>query len=139
MPTENHENCIFCKIIKSEIPSYKVYEDDIVLAFLDINPINPGHTLVIPKEHFNNTLETPDEILKHIAVIIKKITPKILASVGADAYNININNGEIAGQVVFHAHWHIKPRFKNDGYKLWSGKEYKEGEAEEILKKIKEQ
>ena len=135
----NNQNCIFCKIIKGEIPSYKVYEDDIVIAFLDINPINPGHTLVIPKNHFKDTFEVPDAILKHITIVIKKIAPAILKGVGADACNININNGETSGQVVMHAHWHIKPRFKNDGYKLWSGKEYKEDEAKKILQDITKQ
>jgi len=133
----NNKNCIFCKIIKGELPSYKIYEDDIVLAFLDIAPVNPGHTLVIPKEHFTNTLETPDNVLKHISITTKKIANAILKAVGTDACNITMNNGKTAGQVVFHTHWHIIPRLENDGHKLWSGREYEKGQAEETAKNIR--
>ncbi len=132
-----NNECIFCKIIKGEIPSYKVYEDDKVLAFLDISPVNPGHTLLIPKEHYENTLETPVEILQHMTEVVKKIVPGILKAVDADSWNLGVNNGATAGQVVFHTHWHIMPRFANDGHGLWKGKEYEEGKAEKIINKIK--
>ena len=132
-------DCLFCKIVRGKIPSYKVYEDDKVLAFLDINPINIGHTLVIPKEHFESTLETPDELIKHIAVVTKKIAIAVLAATGAKGCNIGINNGEVSGQDIFHTHWHIMPRFPNDGHELWQGKDtmYKEGEAEKLAEEIK--
>lgn len=133
---ENND-CIFCKIISGEIPSYKVYEDDKVLAFLDINPINPGHTLLIPKEHYENTLETPDELLQHMLATVKKITPAILQAVGVEAWNLGVNSGKESGQIVFHTHWHIMPRFESDGHQHWHGKPYQEGEAEEVTKKIK--
>ncbi len=131
-------DCIFCKIIAGEIPSYKVYEDDSVIAFLDINPVNPGHTLLAPKDHRENTLDEPEETLKHMIAVVKKITPAIMRAAGAEACNIGINNGAIAGQVVMHTHWHIIPRFANDGYQVWSGKPYQEGEAEKIAESIKE-
>lgn len=131
------ENCIFCKIINGELPSYKIYENEYVLAFLDINPNNIGHTLVIPKEHFENTLNTPDEQLQKIVVATKKISKAILSAVNANSCNIIMNNGATAGQIIFHTHWHIIPRFENDGHKLWSAKKYKEGEADKVLKKIK--
>jgi len=133
-------DCIFCKIIKGELPSYKIYEDDKILAFLDINPINKGHALVVPKEHYENTLETPDELLAHMAVVVKKISKAVMATTGAQACNIGINNGAESGQIVFHTHWHIMPRFKDDGYELWKGKDsaYVEGEANKIAKKIKQ-
>lgn len=135
------EDCIFCKIIKGELPSRKIYEDDIVIAFLDINPINKGHTLVIPKEHYHSTLETPDEILKHIAVVVKKITLAIMKATDSHGCNIAINNGEVSGQIIFHTHWHIMPRFENDGYELWKGTDttYEKGEEDVLTEKIKEE
>lgn len=132
------QDCLFCKIIAGEIPSYKVYEDDKVLAFLDINPVNPGHTLLAPKEHSENTLKVPDALLEHIIVVLKKITPGILKAVGAEACNVGMNTGSIAGQVVMHTHWHIMPRFGNDGHKLFNGRPYKEGGAEKITEKVRD-
>ena len=131
-------NCIFCKIIAGEITSYKVYEDDKTLAFLDISPVNPGHTLVIPKEHYANMSELPDEILCHLAKVVKKIAPAILSAVGSQGFNLGLNNGSVSGQLVDHFHWHIMPRFEDDGWELWHGKTYGEGQAEEIIEKIKQ-
>ena len=131
-------NCIFCKIIAGEITSYKVYEDDKTLAFLDISPVNPGHTLVIPKEHYANMSELPDEILCHLAKVVKKIAPAILSAVGSQGFNLGLNNGSVSGQLVDHFHWHIMPRFEDDGWELWHGKTYGEGPAEEIIEKIKQ-
>jgi len=131
------KDCVFCKIVKGEIPSYKIYEDNKFFAFLDINPMNPGHTLVIPKEHYENLLETPNDVLKGIIVLIKKIAPKILKSVGSKGFNLGSNIGEISGQVVPHLHFHIMPRFENDGHKLWYGKEMPKKEMLKIQDKIK--
>jgi len=132
-------NCIFCKIIKGELPSYKVYEDHKIIAFLDIAPINRGHVLVIPKEHYEDTLETPDELLQTMALVVKKISKAVMIATGAHACNIGINNGAESGQIIFHTHWHIMPRFKGDGYELWKGHdtEYKDNEASEVAEKIK--
>ena len=117
-------DCIFCKIIKEEIPCAKVYENDEVLAFLDISPVNKGHVLVLPKKHFENIENLPDEILCEIARTIKKLSKAALKAVGADSFNLGLNNGKNAGQLVQHVHFHIMPRFENDGYKLWIGKKY---------------
>src|SRR3989338_7378870 len=132
-------DCIFCQIIRGELPSYKIYEDDKIVAFLDIAPVNKGHTLIVPKEHYENTLETPDELLQHIVVTAKKLSQTIMEVTGAPAYNIGINNGRESGQVVFHTHWHIMPRFAGDGYELWKGKDatYGAGEAAGLAEKIK--
>ncbi|MEK7653329.1 MAG: HIT family protein [Patescibacteria group bacterium] len=130
-------DCIFCKIVAGEIPSYKVYEDEDILAFLDVAPINPGHTLVIPKKHYANLLELPEDLLCKVALAIKKIIPAILKGVGTEDFNLNLNSGSLAGQVVNHVHWHIVPRFEGDGYDLWLGKAYGEGEAEKVAEKIK--
>jgi len=130
-------DCIFCKIATGEIPSYKVYEDDNVLAFLDHTPVNAGHTLVIPKKHFNTFLDLPSDLVGEIMSVISKISPAVVAGSGAQGFNLNLNNGETSGQVVFHAHWHIIPRYKNDGLKHWTSRDYSAGEAEEVLEKIK--
>ena len=130
-------DCIFCKIIKEEIPCAKVYENDEVLAFLDISPVNKGHVLVLPKKHFENIENLPDEILCEIARTIKKLSKAALKAVGADSFNLGLNNGKNAGQLVQHVHFHIMPRFENDGYKLWIGKKYTEGEMKKIAKSIK--
>lgn len=130
-------NCLFCEIISGEIPCEKVYEDDVVLAFLDIHPVNIGHTLVIPKIHYTNLYETPDEALAHMAVIIKKLSIAIKGSLNADGINIEMNNDASAGQIIFHTHLHIIPRFSGDGFTHWHGaRGYKEGEATEVAQKI---
>lgn len=130
-------DCIYCKIIAGELPSQKVYEDDIVVAFLDINPVNHGHTLVVPKEHFANLYETPDKILCHMMEVIKKLSITIKSAMGADGINLEMNNDPIAGQVIFHTHIHIVPRLEGDGLKHWPGTPYGEGEWEATAEKIK--
>ncbi|MFH2136866.1 MAG: HIT family protein [Patescibacteria group bacterium] len=132
-------DCVFCKIIKGELPSVKVYENHKTVAFLDINPANPGHTLVVPKEHFENLLDGGEEILKEIMLTIKKVAQGITKALDLKGFNVGQNNGAVAGQVVPHLHWHIIPRFENDGLEPWSRKEYKEGEMEEIGEKIKKE
>jgi histidine triad (HIT) family protein len=132
---EGMENCIFCKIIKGELPSTKVYEDADVLGFLDIKPVNPGHTLVIPKKHYTNIHDMPDELVGKVAVAAKKVADAIL-KVGAKGVNIGMNNGEAAGQIVFHAHVHVMPRYGKDTFSLWVGKEYNGNEREQVAKKI---
>lgn len=130
------ENCIFCKIVKGEIPSAKLYEDEETLAFLDIAPVNIGHTLVIPKKHFENILETPEDIMAHMMRVVKKIS-HALEVLGPDGININMNNRAAAGQVIFHAHIHIIPRLKDDGFQLWHGRRpYNEGEMAATANKI---
>ncbi|OGY49241.1 MAG: hypothetical protein A3D39_03025 [Candidatus Buchananbacteria bacterium RIFCSPHIGHO2_02_FULL_39_17] len=133
----NMSDCIFCKIVAGQIPAAKIYEDDKVLAFLDINPINPGHTLVIPKIHFSNLTQTPVEVSQNLIMVIKKISPAIMKGVGAQGFNLGLNNGSIAGQIIFHMHFHLIPRFADDGHKLWSGRQYQLGEMEKVAENIK--
>lgn len=132
-----NNDCIFCKIVKNELPAEIVYEDDKVIAFLDIKPVNPGHTLVIPKKHFENIHDTPDEMVGKLAIAAKKIAGAIQTNLGAGGVNIGMNNGAAAGQLVFHAHIHVMPRYGKDSFKLWSGKEYKSGEREAVAAKIR--
>ena len=107
-------DCIFCAIAAGEIPSFKVYEDDLVLAYLDINPFSKGHTLVIPKAHSTGLLETDDATLAAVIARVKKVAAHITAKLGCDGFNVMQNNGEAAGQTVRHLHFHIVPRWKGD-------------------------
>lgn len=102
-------NCIFCKIINNEIPSYKIYEDDIVLAFLDINPDSDGHTLIIPKQHFKDIDDIPSDILNHIMDIAKKLKKLLYEKLNCDGLTLIQNNGEV--QEVKHFHLHLKPYY----------------------------
>lgn len=106
---------IFSKIINREIPAAIIYEDDVVLAFLDITPVNKGHSLVIPKQPFVNIFDGNPEVLAHMMKVGQKIA-QVLKSEGlAEGVNLIMNNGEEAGQEVFHSHLHVVPRLKNDG------------------------
>lgn len=130
-------SCIFCKIIAGEIPSYKVYEDEFTLAFLDINPVNSGHTLVVSKQHVINIEEASAEILCQAIATVKKVGLSLKNNLGVAGYHVGMNNDPVAGQVVPHLHFHVTPRQAGDGLKLWPQKKYATGEAEEVLKKIK--
>lgn len=132
-------DCLFCNIGEEKTLSTKVYSDEYTYAFLDINPVNPGHTLLIPKKHSRNLFDIDDETLQQLTVVLKKLSIAIKDGVNADGINIHINNEPAAGQVVFHTHLHIIPRFSTDNIKTWKGKKYKEGEMEKVAKKIKKQ
>lgn len=108
-------DCIFCKIVKGEVPNYTVYEDDKTLAFLDIAPRSPGHTVVIPKEHAQRLSDLRDESARNLLSAVKKAVVKIEAVLKPDGYNIGWNDGRAAGQVVPHLHIHILPRWQSDG------------------------
>ena len=107
-------DCIFCAIAAGEIPSFKVYEDEQALAYLDINPFAKGHTLVIPKKHAKGLLDTDDEELGDLVVKVKKIAAHVALTLGCDGFNILQNNGAAAGQTVRHVHFHIIPRWNGD-------------------------
>lgn len=128
--------CIFCRIVKGEIPCARIYESDNVLAFLDVMPVNKGHVLVIPKGHYETLLDIPEEILKEISSAVKKVAGAVKKGVGADGLNIMMNNYPAAGQEVPHAHIHIVPRFKADGLKLWPGSSYEKGVMEKTRQDI---
>ncbi len=107
-------DCIFCAIAAGEIPCFKVYEDDEVLAYLDINPFSKGHTLVIPKRHCQGLLDTDDELLATLIARVKQVAAMIKPKLGCDGFNILQNNGAAAGQTVNHVHFHIVPRWNGD-------------------------
>lgn len=119
-------DCLFCKIINGEIPSYKIYEDDLVLAFLDVNPKENGHTLIIPKKHFTDYLELNEEVFNHIFKVAKELTPKICEKLNADGTNFVWNYGNV--QVIKHFHLHIIPRYNENRNKLT---------VEEVYEKLK--
>lgn len=133
----NTPDCLFCKIVAGEIPSRKVYEDATTVAFLDINPVNPGHTLVIPKVHYENVFEAPADTWMAITNTVKKVSHAVRDGLPVSDLNIIMNNGKHSGQVVFHAHVHIIPRHEGDGFGTWPGTPYKDGEADSIATKIK--
>ena len=108
-------NCIFCKIIAGDAKSYKLYESEYSFAFLDINPISEGHTVVIPKKHVQSIEEWPEDVASHFMVDLVKISKHIKEALKLDGINILQNNGKAAGQVVMHSHFHIIPRRNNDG------------------------
>ena len=116
------DSCLFCRIVKGEIPGTRVYEDADVLAFLDINPIALGHTLVIPKGHYETLLDIPDELGAKMVPALARIGGAVMAATRADGFNCLQNNFAASGQVVFHSHWHVIPRFDGDGLKHWPHK-----------------
>jgi histidine triad (HIT) family protein len=131
------ESCIFCKIIRGEIPCEKVYEDDKVLAFLDISPMSKGHTLIMPKKHSETVLDTDEQTLCDTMKIVKRLSKAIMKAVKADGINIAINNYKSAGQLVPHLHVHVMPRFSGDKIELFMPKE-KPRLSDDETKKIAE-
>jgi histidine triad (HIT) family protein len=130
-------NCIFCKIIRNEIPSFKIYEDEHSLAFLDIHPKNQGQVLVIPKEHSENIYELTDEIMARLSLVVKKVAIAVKNGLNTDGINLLMNNEETAGQIIFHTHIHVVPRFNKDNFEHAAHIEYKPGEAEAVAEKIR--
>ena len=131
-------DCLFCKIISGEIPCSEVYENEQVFAFLDIHPINKGHTLIIPKKHSSDMLDDDDDDLKACIHAAKFIGKAVMDAVGAEGFNFSSNIKQAAGQVIFHTHFHVIPRFKGDGFEHWKGKAYEDNEMNLFKNKIVE-
>ena len=129
-------DCIFCKIINGKIPSFKVYEDDEVLAFLDINPVSLGHTLVIPKEHYETIFDVQDEVFGKLSSKVALVAKKIKRALHCHGINILQNNERASGQVIFHAHFHIIPRMEDDGVFTFPNVIGEKVNFEEIARKI---
>jgi histidine triad (HIT) family protein len=133
------DECIFCKIAAGEIPASKVYEDERVVAFLDIAPVNPGHVLVIPRQHARDIGELSPEDTAACALAARKVACAVLEATGWPGLNLLQNNGRCAGQVVEHCHLHIIPRSPDDGFDFgWRQGRYGEGQMEELCRKISE-
>ena len=130
-------DCLFCKIVKKEIPSSIIYEDSDVMAFLDIAPVHKGHVLVVPKVHSDDFLSTEDDILDKTMKAAKKIAGAVVKATGAHGINVSINNGAAAGQVIFHLQIHLIPRFDEDNLEPWPKVAYEENEMKHFAEKIK--
>lgn len=127
-------NCIFCKIANGEIPSATLYEDDDFRVILDLSPAAKGHALVLPKEHYANVFELPEDLAARAFAVAKKVAGKLYKGLGAVGFNIVQNNGERAGQTVFHFHIHLIPRYKDDTVSIgWKPGTLTDEDKKEIL------
>ena len=115
-------NCVFCRIVKKELPAHTVFENDHWLAFLDIKPVNLGHTLLVPKTHYDNLLDLPTNLATKALPLIQKIAAGVQGGTGAAGFNLGLNNGAAAGQLINHVHFHIIPRLIGDGHRHWHGR-----------------
>ena len=131
------DNCIFCKLANGEIPTATLYEDDDFRVILDAGPAAKGHALILPKEHYANLYELDDEVAAKVLPLAKKMITKLTDILGCDGYNLVPNNGEAAGQTVFHFHLHMIPRYKDDGVGLtWKMGELTEEDKNDILSRM---
>ena len=134
------DNCIFCKIAAGDIPSATIYEDNDFRVILDIEPASKGHALILPKEHYANLYELSDDLAAKALIIAKKVITKMTGILGCDGYNVVQNNGEAAGQTVFHFHIHLIPRYKDDNVNIgWSQGNLTEEIKAEILSGMNEE
>lgn len=131
------DDCIFCKIANGEIPSKTLYEDADFRVILDLGPATKGHALILPKDHYANLYELPDETAAKVMQLAKKMATQMTEKLGCDGFNLVQNNGETAGQTVFHFHLHLIPRYEDDGQKIgWTPGSPSQEELEEIKNTI---
>ena len=134
------DNCIFCKLANKDIPTNIIYEDDRFTVILDASPATKGHALILPKNHAANIYELPDEYASAVFVLAKKLATKLTEILHCDGFNIVQNNGEVAGQTVFHFHMHLIPRYLNDGNQdklTWNHAEFTPEEIAEIAAELR--
>ena len=130
-------NCIFCKIANGDIPSKALYEDEDFKVILDRGPASKGHALILPKEHFANIYELSEDMASKVFVIAKQMTEKMTKALECDGFNIVQNNGELAGQTVFHFHMHLIPRYKDDSVNIgWKPGEITDEQIDELVETI---
>jgi histidine triad (HIT) family protein len=127
------DDCIFCKIIEGKIPCAKVYDQGGIFAFLDIAPVNKGHALVVPKKHYATLFDLPPDIGRELLSALKLVGQAVMQATGAAGLNVGMNNFEVAGQLVHHAHFHLIPRHEGDGLRLWTQHAYESGEEMQKL------
>ena len=131
------DNCIFCKIANGEIPSKTLYEDADCRVILDLGPATEGHALILPKNHYANLFELPEEDAQKVMVVAKKMATKMAEKLNCDGFNLVQNNGETAGQTVFHFHMHLIPRYKGDNQIIgWRPMQASPEELDEVMNKI---
>ncbi|MEK7995593.1 MAG: HIT family protein [Planctomycetota bacterium] len=132
------DGCLFCRMAAGQIPVAKIYEDDVVLAFLDIGPLSDGHTLVIPKQHFEKLHDCPADLLGQVCSRLGKLAGAVATAMNCDGYNLLCNNGRAAGQLIEHLHFHVIPRNAGDGvFNRWPAYKYEDGKAGEIADEIR--
>lgn len=130
-------DCIFCKIVAGDIPSYRVYECSNTIAFLDVGPLSIGHTLVVPKGHFETLDQLPDPEAAEIGMVVKRVGTAVARATDCVGWNVLQNNGAIAGQVVPHVHFHIIPRAEGDGLGYrWNARELDKAKAEALREQV---
>lgn len=127
------DDCIFCKIIQGKIPCAKVYDQGGIFAFLDIAPVNKGHALVVPKTHHATLFDLPPDLGRELLQALKLVGQAVMQATGAAGLNVGMNNFEVAGQLVHHAHFHLIPRHEGDGLRLWTQHAYESGEEMQKL------
>ena len=134
------DSCIFCKIAGGEIPSATLYEDDDFRVILDLGPASKGHALILPKEHYANLYEIPDELAAKAMKLAKKMASAMTKALGCDGFNLVQNNGEVDGQTVFHFHMHLIPRYEGDGAGItWKPGNLTDEVRDEVVAKVKEE
>jgi histidine triad (HIT) family protein len=137
-PLKSHDqHCIFCKIVRGEIPSARLVETDLAIAFLDINPVSHGHTLLVPKAHHSNLSELSDALAGAVGSLLPRLCRAVAAATGAHGLNVIVNNGRAAGQTIDHCHWHIIPRWNDDPVNWpWPHSEYHGDELDQMRSRI---
>lgn len=134
----NDNECLFCKMAAGRIPVTKIYEDDVVLSFLDIGPLSNGHTLVIPKQHCEKLHNCPAELLSQVVIQVRRIAKAVVEALDIDGYNVLCNNGKVAGQHISHLHFHIIPRKAGDDlFERWPAFKYEKGQIEKFADQIR--
>ncbi len=129
--------CIFCKTINGEMPSSKVYESENVVAILDIHPTNKGHALVLPKAHTESLLDVSGDLLRELFEGVQKVGAGMVKGLGVAGFNVIVNNGKVAGQLIPHMHVHVIPRTLEDNLQHWPGGRYRDNEAEAYAEKLR--
>ena len=130
-------NCIFCKIANGEVPSQTLYEDETFRVILDLGPSTKGHALILPKEHHANLYELPETTAGEVMKLAKKMASVMTERLGCEGFNLVQNNGDLAGQTVFHFHMHLIPRYRADGQKIgWKPQEVSQAELEAVKDQI---
>ena len=130
--------CIFCKTIAGEMPSTKVYESTNVVGIFDIHPTNKGHTLLIPKQHYESLLDVPAELFAELFQGVQKVGAAMIKGLDVKGFNVIVNNGSVAGQLIPHMHVHMIPRTLEDNLQHWPGGRYRGNEAEEYAGKLRQ-
>lgn len=129
--------CVFCKIVSGDIPSSVLYEDKDFKVIMDISPASRGHAIILSKKHFENLYELEDDVAENVLIVARKVAMAMKEELGCDGINFLQNNGEAAGQSVFHIHFHLIPRYKNDNVQItWTPGKYEDGEAMELADKV---